>query len=112
MSEFTDDQHMHSKWEGSHEDQYVTPLTCDLHHKLVEGKIEVVSVRVKALEEKVTDMEKRVDVRLNALDVKIDKMLEMQSKLQTYLLYISIGVILTLVGVISGRAIDFGWILR
>ena len=93
-------------------DEYVSPLTCELHHQLVEGKIEIVTVRVKALEDKVGDMEKRVDVRLNALDAKIDKLLDLQTKLQSYLLYIAIGVVLTLIGVITGRAVDLGWILH
>ena len=93
-------------------DEFVTPLTCDLHHQLVEGKIEMVTGRVRALEDKVADMEKRVDQRLTALEGKIDQLLLMQAHLQTYLLYIAVGVILTLVGVITGRAVDLGWILH
>ena len=99
--------HMHSKYE----DSYVTPLTCDLHHKLVEGKIEIVSGRVKALEDKVSGIEHRIDIRMDAMDVKIDKLLGIQEKLTNYLLYIAVGVILTLVGVLTGRALDFGFLL-
>ena len=99
--------HMHSKYE----DSYVTPLTCDLHHKLVEGKIEIVSSRVKALEDKVIGIEHRIDIRMDAMDAKIDKLLGLQEKLTNYLLYIAIGVIQTLIGVLTGRALDFGWLL-
>ena len=98
--------HMHSKYE----DAYVTPLTCELHHKLVEGKIEVVATRVKALEDKVTGIEHRIDTRMDAMDAKIDKLLGLQEKLTNYLLYIAVGVILTLIGVLTGRALDFGWL--
>jgi hypothetical protein len=99
--------HMHSKYE----DAFVTPLTCDLHHKLVEGKIEVVATRVKALEDKVTGIEHRIDIRMDAMDEKIEKILNLQENTYKILIYLAIGIILTLLGVITGRALDFGWLL-
>ena len=93
------------------DDNFVTPLTCDLHHKLVESKIEAVAVRCQSLEDKVTGIEHRIDMRMDAMDLKIEKILSLQENTYKILIYLAIGTIITLIGVVLGRALDFGWVM-
>ena len=91
--------------------KYITPSECGLNHQILIGKLDLVSQKYDSLEDRVDGIEHRIDARLDAMDIKIDKLLGLQEKLNAYLLYLAIGVILTLVGVITGRALDFGWLI-
>jgi hypothetical protein len=88
-------------------DEYVTPGMCDMHHRVMEGQLELLRQKDKALEDKMSGVEKRID----AIDAKMDELLRAQQDFNKYLIWISVGVVLTLVGVITGRALDFGWLL-
>lgn len=100
------------------DEEYVTPGMCEMHHKVMEGQLELLRQKDKALEDKMAGIERRID----AIDAKIDTILRNQSDLATstkqfqadvlkYALWLAVGVTLTLFGVATGRVIDFGWLL-
>lgn len=89
------------------EDDYVTPGMCEMHHKVMEGQLELLRQKDKSLEEKMTGVEKRIDT----IDEKMDELLKAQQDFNKYLIWIAAGVALTLFGVLTGRALDFGWLL-
>lgn len=76
---------------------FVTKEVCDLHHQLTEAKI----ANLEQCDEK---HEKRMDT----IESKIDGVYEMQKKQMTFLIYVAVGVSITLFGVIIGRGVDFG----
>ena len=89
------------------DDKYMTKEMCALQTKII-------SVQFEMLREKDKEIEKSVSAiggRILIIDEKIDKLVGLQEKLNSYLLYLAIGVILTLIGVLTGRALDFGWLL-
>lgn len=98
-----DTKMMHQKYE----DEFVTPTMCDMHHKVMEAQLEVLRQKDKNLEEKISGVEKRLD----SIDEKMNELLGLQQKLNNYLLYLAVGIILTLIGVLTGRALDFGWLI-
>jgi hypothetical protein len=73
----------------------------------MEGQLELLRQKDKTLEEKIGG----VELRLAKMDEKIDQVLELQMAFNKYSLWLAAGVILTLVGVIAGRALDFGWVI-
>ena len=89
------------------DDKYVTKEMCALHTKVVEVQFEILRAKDLEIEKTVVAIGDRIAV----IDEKIDKLVGLQEKLNAYLLYLAIGVILTLVGVITGRALDFGWLI-
>lgn len=88
-------------------DDYVTPSQCEQHHQIMELKLELLRQKDASLEDKITGIE----TRLNLMDAKMDKILELQQSFNKYTIWLAAGVILTLIGVIAGRALDFGWII-
>lgn len=85
-------------------DPYVTNPMCDLHHQLVESKLEMLKQKDQWLEDKISGVESRLD----SMEKKIDDILrwqENQYKLQIGLL---VAIVLTLAGVLVGRVVDFG----
>lgn len=88
-------------------DSFVTADRCTLHHKIMEGQLELLRQKDKQLEEKIGG----VELRLEKMDEKIDQVLELQMAFNKYSLWLAAGVILTLIGVIAGRALDFGWVI-
>lgn len=88
----------------SFEKDYVTANMCELHHKIMEGQIELLKQKDSALEEKIGGIEKRLAV----MEDKIDKILEWQSNQYKVQLGMAILIIFTLIGVLLGRGIDFG----
>lgn len=86
---------------------FVTPGMCEMHHKVMEGQLELLRQKDKNLEDKMEGVEKRIDT----IDAKIDELLKAQRDFNKYLIWIAVGVSLTLLGVITGRALDFGWLL-
>ena len=88
-------------------EDFVTPQMCEMHHKIIEAQLEVLRQKDKALEEKIGGIEKRLD----AMDAKIDQMLRLQSDIYKFLIWLTVGIICTLIGVLAGRAIDFGWLV-
>jgi hypothetical protein len=86
------------------EDEYVTPSMCEMHHKIMEGQLELLRQKDKALEEKIGG----VEVRLTIMERKIDDILKWQVDQYKVQVGILIAIVLTLVGVFRGRAIDFG----
>lgn len=88
-------------------DSYMTTAMCNMHHQIMEGKLQLLREKDRALEEKIGGVENR----LENIEKKIDGLLQLQQKLNDYLLYLAVGTALTFLGVILGRALDFGWIL-
>ena len=86
------------------EKEYVTSNMCELHHKIMEGQLELLRHKDAALEEKILGIE----VRLSAMEEKIDSILDWQQTQFKIQLGIAVAIILTLIGVFLGRAIDFG----
>lgn len=89
------------------DDDYVTPTMCTMHHRVMEAQLEVLRQKDKNLEDKISGVERRLD----SIDEKMNELLGLQQKLNNYLLYLAVGIILTLVGVLTGRALDFGWLI-
>jgi hypothetical protein len=87
--------------------EFVTPKVCDLHHQLMEEKLTTLRQKDQALEDKISGVEKQ----LASIGEKIDKLVGMQENQNRYLLWLAIGIILTLIGVLAGRAVDFSWLL-
>lgn len=95
---------VHQRYE---ELEYVTPSQCEMHHRLMDAKLELLRQKDASLEDKITGIEKRLD----SMDAKMDRILELQQSFNKYTLWLAVGIILTLIGVIAGRALDFGWIV-
>jgi hydroxymethylglutaryl-CoA reductase len=91
----------------SFEKEYVTSNMCELHHKIMEGQIELLKQKDSALEEKIGGIEKK----LEAMEDKIDRIIEWQANQYKIQLGIAIIVAFTLAGVLLGRGIDFGLFL-
>jgi uncharacterized membrane protein len=75
------------------EDNFVKPELCALHRDVMRVQIESCDRRVDGI------LEELKTVR------------ELQNSIRNYIVFIAIGVILTLFGVIMGRGFDFGWLL-
>lgn len=88
-------------------EDFVTPSQCEQHHKLMDLKLELLRQKDASLEDKIDGVEKRLD----SMDAKMDKILGLQESFNKYTLWLAVGIILTLVGVLAGRALDFGWIV-
>jgi hypothetical protein len=88
-------------------EEFVTPKVCDLHHQLMEEKLTTLRQKDQALEDKITGVEKQ----LITIGDKIDRLVNMQESQTKYLLWIAVGIILTLLGVLAGRVVDFSWLL-
>jgi len=81
------------------ENEYVSPEICRLERKTIETEIE-------ALKKCDGDLEERMkDIKADIKDV-----LALQKTLLYAIIFVSIGVALTLFGVLMGRGIDFGWL--
>lgn len=78
----------------------VTVEICKLHREIMDGKIEVLKVKDEAL-----------DGRMQGIEQGIKEVHDLQKLILYAIIGIAVGVILTLIGVILGRGIDFGWIL-
>lgn len=89
------------------EQDFVTPGMCEMHHKVMEGQLELLRQKDKTLEDKMTGVERRIDT----IDEKMDELLRAQQDFTKYIIWIAVGVSLTLFGVITGRVVDFGWLL-
>jgi hypothetical protein len=74
-------------------DTYTTNQMCELHRAVLTGKIEASDRRVDGI------LEELQEVRA------------LQKTILYTLIFISIGVAFTLMGVILGRGFDFGWVL-
>lgn len=78
----------------------VTTDVCKLHREVIDTKIE-------ALKQKDVSL----DTRMQGIEDKIQAVFDLQKTILYALIGISVGVALTLFGVILGRGIDFGWLL-
>lgn len=85
-------------------DSFVTEDRCTLHHKIMEGQLELLRQKDKMLEEKITG----VEIRLERMDEKIDEILNWQADQYKIQIALLAAVILTLIGVVIGRGLDFG----
>jgi hypothetical protein len=97
-----DPKEMHQRY-----DDYVTPSQCEQHHQIMELKLELLRQKDASLEDKIIGIE----TRLNSMDAKMDKILGLQESFNKYTLWLAVGIILTLIGVLTGRALDFGWVI-
>jgi len=75
------------------DDNFVKPEMCALHRDVIRVQVEACDKRVDGI------LEELREVR------------ELQVSIRNYILFIAVGVILTLLGVILGRGMDFGWLL-
>jgi len=95
----------------SFEAQCVTEGSCSLKKKLYDAKLETFNVRLERLEEKVDSNMSFVSARLDAVDKQLEKLINLQENTYKTLIWLSVGIILVLIGVITGRALDFGWLV-
>jgi predicted nucleic acid-binding Zn ribbon protein len=75
------------------DEAFVPRNECVLHREVMEAKL--------------TACDKRVDGILE----EIREVRQLQKNIQYMLLFIALGVICTLIGVVLGRGFDFGWII-
>jgi len=75
------------------DETFVPRNECVLHREVMEAKL--------------TACDKRVDGILE----EIKEVRQLQKNIQYMLLFIALGVICTLIGVVLGRGFDFGWII-
>jgi len=73
---------------------------CKLHRDVIDAKIDSLKQRDEAL-----------DSRMMRIEMGIEEVRALQKTILYALIGISVGVALTLFGVIIGRGIDFSWIL-
>ena len=78
----------------------VTTKICDLHREVIESKLQVLKGADKAIEARMLGIEKG-----------IEEIRGLQKNIYYALIAISVGVTLTLLGVILGRGVDFGWLI-
>jgi hypothetical protein len=103
MSEEAGKKMMHQNYDGT----YVTPPMCDLHHQLVESKLELLRQKDNNLEDKISAFEGR----MSNMESKLDDLLKWQVNQFKLEVGIAVAVVLTLIGVILGRGLDFGLFL-
>jgi hypothetical protein len=80
--------------------EYVTPEMCSLHR-------EVINTKLKMLE----GVDDAIEGRMLRIEAGIDEIRQLQKNIYYALIGISVGTVLTLLGVILGRGIDFGWLI-
>jgi len=78
----------------------LTPEVCYLHRAVIDAKIESLKQRDEAL-----------DSRMMRIEMGIEEVRALQKTILYALVGISVGVALTLFGVIIGRGIDFSWLV-
>lgn len=83
---------------------YVTNDKCALHHQIMEGQLELLRQKDKQLDDKITGIENR----LEKMDEKMDKIMQWQAEQYKVQLGIAVVVVITLIGVLLGRGLDFG----
>jgi hypothetical protein len=86
------------------EQEYVSSKMCELHHKIMEGQLDLLRQKDAALEDKIGGIE----TRLSDMEKKIDQIIDWQSNQYKIQLGIAILIVFTLIGVILGRGVDFG----
>jgi len=78
----------------------VTPDVCRLHREVIDSKIETLKQKDDSL-----------DNRMERIENGIEEVRGLQKTILYALIGISVGVALTLFGVLLGRGIDFGWLI-
>jgi hypothetical protein len=78
----------------------VTPDVCRLHREVIDSKIETLKQKDDSL-----------DNRMERIENGIEEVRGLQKTILYALVGISVGVALTLFGVLLGRGIDFGWLI-
>lgn len=86
-------------------DAFVTEDKCTLHHRIMEGQLDLLRQKDKMLEEKISG----VETRLERMDKKMDDILKWQADQYKIQIGLLVAVVLTLIGVALGRGIDFGF---
>jgi len=84
---------------------YITPKECELHHQVMEVQLELLRAKDRELEERINN----IATRLSNIEGKIDLVLKSQTDLNKYLIWLLVGIVLTLIGVVLGRVVDFGY---
>ena len=79
--------------------EVITPDVCKLHREVIDTKID-------ALKQK--DMTQ--DTRMQGIEEKIEEVFALQKTILYVIIFVAVGTCLTLLGVILGRGIDFGWL--
>jgi hypothetical protein len=78
----------------------ITPDVCRLHREVIDSKIETLKQKDDSL-----------DNRMERIENGIEEVRGLQKTILYALIGISVGVALTLFGVLLGRGIDFGWLI-
>ena len=73
---------------------------CRLHREVIDAKIETLKARDDSL-----------DNRMQRIEDGIEEVRALQKTILYALIGISVGVALTLFGVLLGRGIDLGWLI-
>jgi hypothetical protein len=78
----------------------ISPSMCALHREVINTKLEMLS-----------GVDAAIEGRMVRIEDGIDEIRQLQKNIYYALIAISIGTVLTLMGVILGRGIDFGWLI-
>jgi hypothetical protein len=79
---------------------YVSKEVCDLHQQVTQTMID-------ALKEK----DNTLECRMEGIESGIAEVRDLQKQLLYCIIFVAVGVSLTLFGVVLGRGIDFGWLM-
>jgi hypothetical protein len=80
--------------------EYVTKEVCDLHHQVTAAKIESLQL-----------CDEKLEKRMDGIEEGIAAVQGLQKQILYVIIFIAIGTIMTLVGVIVGRGFDLGWMV-
>jgi len=81
-------------------EEIVKSDVCRLHREVIDAKIETLKQKDHAL-----------DKRMEGIENKIQEVFDLQRTILYVIIFIAVGTILTLIGVLLGRGVDFGWLL-
>lgn len=80
--------------------QYITKEVCELHNKVIASRIEFLQQADEKLEKRIAGIEEGI------ASVQV-----LQKQILYVIIFVAIGTIMTLLGVILGRGFDLGWMV-
>lgn len=82
------------------DERYVTREVCELHHQVTAAKIESLQL-----------CDEKLEKRMDGIEEGIASVQALQKQILYAIIFVAVGTIMTLTGVIVGRGIDFGWLM-
>ena len=80
--------------------QYITKEVCELHNKVIASRIEFLQ-----------QADEKLEKRMNGIEEGIASVQVLQKQILYVIIFVAIGTIMTLLGVILGRGFDLGWMV-